>query len=134
MANAVALLRNPFIVTDIRRVFDADFQAALRKAGFQPIVLDKTGWTNKNGTLIWWVGYSDNTGAPFDDLIMHVSKLQRALLKNRASLNYFLFVGANEKPEAAMENLSKLTSRNGGKFELLTTRRLQEISARDENK
>ena len=126
--------KNPFIVTDIRRVFAADFQAALRKAGFPPIVVDKTGWTDKNGNLIWWIGYSDHTGAPFDDLIMHVSKLQRALLKNRASLNYFLFVGANEKPEAAMEDLSKLTSRNGGKFELLTTRRLQEISARDENK
>ncbi len=126
--------KNPFIVTDIRRIFAADFQAALRKAGFPPIVLDKAGWSDKNGNPIWWIGYSDNTAAPFDDLIMHVSKLQRALLKNRASINYFLFVGANEKPEREMENLSKFTSRNGGKFELLTTRRLQELSARDENK
>lgn len=126
--------KNPFIVTDIRRVFAADFQAALRKAGFQPITLDKTGWTDKSGNLIWWIGYSDDTNAPFDDLIMHVSKLQRALLKDRASINYFLFVGPDEKPQGAIDNLSKFTSRNGGKFELLTTRRLQELSARDEKK
>jgi hypothetical protein len=126
--------KSPFIVTDIRRVFAADFQAALKKAGFPPIEIDKTGWTAKNGSLIWWIGYSDNTSAPFDEVIMHVSKLQRALIKDRAAINYFLFVGPTEKPESSMDNLSKLTSRNGGKFELLTTRRLQELSARDENK
>ena len=33
-----------------------------------------------------------------------------------------------------MDNLSDLTRRNDGKFELLTTKRLQEIAARDEQK
>lgn len=125
--------KSPFIITDTKRIFDADFQAALKKAGFG-IKLDTTGWANKQGQPIWWIGYTDDTGAPFSDLIMHISKLKRALLKDRVTINYFLFVGPNEKPQGAMDNLSDLTRRNDGKFELLTTKRLQEIAARDEQK
>jgi hypothetical protein len=125
--------KQPFIITNTQRIFDGDFQAALKKAGFS-IKLDATGWSDKKGKPIWWIGYSDDTGAPFSDLIMHISKLKRALLKNPATLNYFLFVGPDEKPQGSMDNLSDLTRRNGGKFELITTKRLQEIAARDEQK
>ncbi|MET0263704.1 MAG: hypothetical protein ABW223_12445 [Rariglobus sp.] len=125
--------KSPFIITDTRRIFDGDFQAALKRAGHS-ITLDKTGWTDKQGQLIWWVGYSDHESAGFDELILHVSKLQRSLVKDRVAINYFLFVGPNEKPEATMADLTKFTGRNGGKFQLLTTKRLQEMSAREEEK
>lgn len=119
--------KHPFIISSAQRIADADFQAALKRAGFS-IMIDKTGWTNKQGQAIWGIGYSTTETVEFSELILHVSKLQRALLKERAALNYFLFVGPDEKPETSAENLTKLTGRNGGKFELLTTRRLQEIS------
>lgn len=123
--------KSPFIITDTKRIFDSDFQAALKRAGFS-IKLDKTGWTNKQGQLMWGFGYSDDTGAPFSELILHVSKLKRALLKDQTAINYFLFVGPDEKPQSSMDNLSDFTRRNNGKFELLTTKRLKEIAARDE--
>ncbi|MFA6959138.1 MAG: hypothetical protein WC205_00115 [Opitutaceae bacterium] len=127
--------KSPFIITRIERVFESDFQAALKKAGFSVIKLDTTGWTDKQGKPIWgFGGVSSVTGADFDELILHVSKLQWSLSKDRAALNYFLFVGLSEEPKAAMENLSKLSTRNDGKFQLLTTRRLQEMSARDDAK
>jgi hypothetical protein len=127
--------QSPFIITDINRVFQRDFQDALKKAGFPPIKLDTTGWTDKQGRRIepFW-GPNRSRPADFDELIFHISKLQRALLKDRAALNYFLFVGPDEKPQEAMDDLSKLTGRNGGKFQLLTTKRLQEMVFRDEQK
>ncbi|HEY9248933.1 MAG TPA: hypothetical protein VIO38_07365, partial [Rariglobus sp.] len=125
--------KSPFIITNTKRIFDSDFQAALKRAGFE-IKLDTTGWANKQGQPIWWTGYSDIEFVDFDELIMHVSKLQRSLLKDKAALNYFLFVGPNENPKGSIDNLSDLTRRNGGKFELLTTKRLQELSARDNDK
>lgn len=130
-AKQVAAGKPPFVIRDTRRIFDADFQAALKKVG-ATITLDKTGWTNKQGQLIWGSGYSDWENAEYNDVIMHISQLQRALVKDRASLNIFLFVGPNEQPKEAMENLGKTSSRNGGKFELITTKRLQEIAKRDE--
>lgn len=125
--------KSPFIITDTKRIFDRDFQAALKKAGYS-IKLDKTGWSTKDGQLLWGDGYSDTTSAPFSDLIMHVSKLKRALLKGDIAIHYFLFVGPDEKPEKAMDNLSDFSRRNNGKFQLLTTKRLQELAARDEQK
>jgi hypothetical protein len=123
----------PLIITSTKRIFDADFQATLKRLGYS-ITLDTTGWKTKAGKVLWWTGYVDWSRADFDEVIMHVSKLQRALLKDRAALNYFLFVGPDEKPQAAMDELSKFTGRNGGKFQLLTTRQLQEMSSREANK
>jgi len=127
--------KNPFIITHISRVFAADFQAEVRKAGFPPIKLDTAGWTDKQGQPIHGFGTPNyNKGADFDELIMHVSKLQRTLSKDRVAVNYFLFVGPNEEPKAAIEDLSKFVSRNGGKFQLLTTKRLQELAKREDAK
>jgi hypothetical protein len=125
--------KSPFIITDTKRIFDADFQAALKRAGFS-IKLDTAGWADKQGKPIWWIGYTDDTAVPFSELIMHISKLKRALLRDQVALNYFLFVGPDEKPQGSIDNLSDLTRRNGGKFELITTKRLQEIAARDTKK
>jgi hypothetical protein len=132
----VAQKKDPFIITDIRRVLDADFQAALRKAGFPPLKIDTTGWTDKQGKPIWsdfstHVATSHN--AEFPDAVSHISKLQFGLLAERASLNIFLFVGPDEKTESAQKNLSGLATRNGGKFTLLTTKRLEELSKRAED-
>lgn len=123
--------KTPFIIQTTQRIFDRDFQEALKRAGYS-IKLDTTGWTNKKGQPIGGWGYSDWEGAEYADLLTHISQLQRALLKERAALNIFLFVGPDEQPKASMENLGKTSSRNGGKFELLTTRRLKEIAGRDE--
>ena len=125
--------KSPLIITDTRRIFYADFQAELKRLGYA-IKLDTTGWADKQGRPIWSIGFTDETTAPFDELITHVSKLQRVLMKDRAAIHYFLFVGPDEKPQASMDNLGKFTSRNGGRFELLTTRRLQELTSRDEQK
>ena len=65
-------------------------------------------------------------------VLTEISKLQRALLKDRAALNIFLLVGPTEQPKDAIENLGKASSRNGGKFQLLTTKKLKEMTARDE--
>lgn len=123
--------KSPFIIQDTKRIFDADFQAALKRIG-ESIKLDTKGWTTKEGKLIWGTGYSDVEGADYADVVTHISQLQRSLLKDRATLNLFLFVGPNEQPKGAMDNLSKTATRNGGKFELITTKRLQEISKRDD--
>lgn len=120
----------PFVIVEPRRIYDADFQAALKRAGFS-IHPDTTGWTDKTGKPIFWHGVVDHEPVAFDELITHVSKLQRALLRERAAINFFLFVGPDEKPQNAMTNLGKLATRNGGKFELITTRRLQEIASRE---
>ena len=119
--------KSPLIITNANRIFKTDFQAALKRAGFS-ITLDKTGWTDKKGELIWTDdGFSANEAVEFDEVVRHISKLQLALLRKRAVINYFLFAGPGEKTEKPAENLGKVTSRNGGRFELLTTKRLQEI-------
>ena len=125
--------KSPFIIQDIRRVFADDFQAALKRIG-ESIKLDTKGWITKSGKVLWYTSYNDLENAEYADVIMHISQLQRALLKERAALNIFLFVGPNEEPKAAMENLGKTSTRNGGKFELITTKRLQELAKRDEQK
>ncbi|MFA6959135.1 MAG: hypothetical protein WC205_00100 [Opitutaceae bacterium] len=125
--------KSPFIIQDTGRIFAADFQAALKREG-ESIPLDTKGWADKQGRPIWWTGYNDIAGADFSELLTRVSQLQRALLKDRANLNIFLFVGPDEQPKTGIENLSKMASRNGGHFELLTTRRLKEIAGRDDAK
>ncbi|CAM3045184.1 hypothetical protein [Rariglobus hedericola] len=128
----VAQKKDPFVIQDIRRVLAADFQAALKKAGFS-LSLDTTGWTDKKGEPIW-TDFSTNVAtshnAEFTDVIGHVSRLQYAL-KNRASLNIFLFTGPAEKTEASEKNLSTLSSKNGGKFNLITTKRLEELTRKE---
>jgi hypothetical protein len=123
----------PLIVQYTQRIFDADFQRELKRIG-ESIPLDSKGWETKEGRPIWWTGFDDWTTVPYADLFLHVSQLQRALLKDRAALNIFLFVGPDEQPKFAMENLGKVASRNGGKFELITTKRLKEIAAREGGK
>ena len=127
--------KSPLIIERDRpqRIFEPDFQSTLRREGYT-ITLDTKGWSTKDGKLLWWTGYNDMEDAPYTDLLQYLSKLQRALLRERATLNIFLFVGPGEQPKDAIENLNKTASRNGGTFQLLTTRRIKEMRSRDEAK
>jgi hypothetical protein len=128
----IAQGRDPFVIQETRRILDADFQAALKRAGFT-LKLDTTGWTDKQGNPIWTdfgTNVSTSHNAEFTDVISHISRLQYAL-KNRASLNLFLFTGPGEKTEASEKNLSTLSAKNGGKFNLITTKRLEELARKE---
>ena len=131
----VAQNKDPFVVPDIRRVLDKDFQAALKRAGFS-LTIDTSGWTDKAGRQIWLNPESDKPAvlpknsrerAVYSDLVNHVSKLQYGLLRERAALNIFLFTGPDEQTDLVQKNLSALSARNGGKFSLLTTKQLEQI-------
>ena len=123
--------QSPIIITGARRIFQADFQAALKQKGFS-IPLDYKGWSTKEGKPIHFTGFEPFDKTEYSVVLTEISKLQRALLKDRAALNIFLLVGPTEQPKDAIENLGKASSRNGGKFQLLTTKKLKEMTARDE--
>lgn len=123
--------QTPYVVTNWGRIFDADFQADLKKKGFS-IPLDTKGWATKEGKPIWRTTFDDHERVEYTDVFTEISKFQRALMKERAALNIFLLVGPTEQPKDAIENLGKASSRNGGKFQLLTTKKLKEMVARDE--
>ena len=130
----IAQKKDPFVIQDIKRVLAPDFQAALKKAGFT-LTIDTTGWTDKEGKPMWDSPASTEVKPPtrgftaveFTEAVNHVSRLQIALLRDRASINTFLFAGPNENTEGAQKNLSLLSARNDGKFNLLTTKRLEEL-------
>lgn len=121
--------KSPYIVTDTKRVFMPDFQAELKRAGFT-IELDTEGWADEHGKPIWELGVSPHEKVGFSSLLAYIARLQAALLRERATLNAFLFVGPAEKPVEPIENLTALTRRNGGKFELLTEKRLEDLASK----
>lgn len=124
----------PYVVVNTRRIFAADFQAELKRGGYS-IKVDYTGWKDKKGAPIWDEDGSvaSLTVVGYDLAHAHVARLQRALLTARANVNVFLFVGPAEQPENAMENLGQVAKRNGGRFQLLNTKRLKELTAGDKN-
>lgn len=125
--------QSPFIVSNTRRLFDPDFQAELKRRGYS-IVLDTTGWADAEGRPIWELGVGANERVEFAEVLRHISQLQQALLREKASVNIFLFVGPDEKPKAAMENLAGVAGRNQGKFELLTSARLKDLVKRPQSR
>lgn len=131
----VAEGKDPVVLRWIGELERADVQAELRKNGVT-LRFDSTGWTNKDGTRIRipWLRVSTVEDLPWTDFLAHYARLQRALAAERPNLNVFLFVGPNEKPEASIQNLTAIAKRNGGTFQLLTTRRLEELRAREETK
>ena len=125
--------KDPIVITDREHIFRADVQAELRKNGIR-IELDKTGWSKKDGnTFRVPSGYVSNVeGASWEDFITYYARLQRHLVPERPALNVFLFVGPNDRPDAAVRNLTNISRRNGGNFQLLTTKRLEELRTRDQ--
>lgn len=119
----------PIIISDTRQIFDAAVQARLKKEGF-PITLDKTGWTFKDGRIAeapW--GPTRYSNASWNDQIIHISRLQKALVPERAALNIFLFSGTKEPKDSDSKDLSDVAKRNGGRYEVLTNNRLKELKA-----
>ena len=130
-AKLKAKVQAPFIFTRGGQIFQADFQAALKQKGFS-LPPDYTGWSNKEGKPFPWTRIDPFDNTEYTEVLTEISKLQRALLKDRAALNIFLLVGPTKQPKETIENLGKTSSRNGGKFQLLTTKKLKEMTARDE--
>ncbi|AHF90166.1 hypothetical protein OPIT5_07935 [Opitutaceae bacterium TAV5] len=125
----VAQGKPPLVVRYNERIFEKDFQAELKKLGYS-IKLDTTGWETKDGKPVPWINNDPWDRVPFTEVYNHVSRLQNALVPKKAAINIFLFVGPGQEPKDQMENLGKVASRNSGRFELLTTKRLEEIKRR----
>lgn len=128
--------KTPFVISNLRRLLDADMQAALKSAGYT-ITVETKGWTDKGGRLIWQDFNSpiyDRTNVPFSEVITHISRLQYGLVRERAALHLFLFEGLSDRQENDEKNLSALASKNGGKFTVLTTKRLEEMTTNTTNK
>ncbi len=128
----VAAGKDPIIITDPIQIFSAPVQAALRRIGVT-IVRDLTGWTDKQGKPIdiGGLGMSDVTGADWDEFYTYLSLLQRQLVPKRTAIHTFLFVGPDENPEHPISILTTVAKRNSGKFQLLTTKRLEQLVAQD---
>lgn len=131
----VAQKKDPIVLRWIGDLESAAVQAELRKSGVS-LRFDRTGWTNKDGSPINTPDTRLSTveDVPWTDFQSHYARLQRALAAKRPTLNLFLFVGPDEKAETASQNLTAVAKRNGGTFQLLTTKRLEELKGRDEEK
>ena len=124
--------KDPIVLRTISSLEDKDVQAYLAKEG-ESLRFDGTGWTRRDGRRIRVPYFRASTveGAEWTDFLAYYSRLQAALVPKRPALNLFLFVGPNEKAEKAVQNLTSTAKRNGGTFQLLTTRRLEELQARE---
>jgi hypothetical protein len=129
----VAAGKDPIVVADTADIFSSSVQAALKREKIT-IELDRTGWTKKDGGSFvrGSLAVSDVEGASWQDFMTHFARLQHFYTPDRATLNLFLFVGPATKAEDAIANLTGIAKRNGGSFQLLTTKRLEEIKAREE--
>lgn len=130
----VAEKRDPFVVTESRRILDADFQAALARAGVS-LKVDTAGWSDRQGRPVWVdpdARPSEVEPAGIDDVQEHLAALQAAYLRERAALNLFLFTGPDDRPQAAMDGLTQIARRQGGRFQQLTARRLEEMASRSQ--
>jgi len=129
----IASGKDPIVVAGSWRIFDPTIQAELRRNGIT-IKQDTTGWETKSGTPIsvpsFWV--SDTNPGTWNEVNTHVARLQKALVPERAALNIFLFVGPDDKAVESTRNLTSVVKRNGGTFQLLTTKRLEEIKAKED--
>jgi hypothetical protein len=128
----VAQGRDPLVVTESRRIMDADFQAALKKAGGH-VTVDTAGWVDREGRPVWIdaaARSSEVQPATVTDAAAHIARLQEGFLRGKAAVHLFYFVGPDDKPQAAMDGLARITREQGGRFELLTTKRLEALAAR----
>ena len=131
-AKLVAARKDPIIIQNNEQIFSTAVQARLKKEGYS-ITLDPTGWSRKDGSLIRNRSYiSSFENAEWTDFYAYFSRLQKALLPERAIVNLFLFVGPKDKTEKQVEVLTATAKRNGGNFQLLTTKRLEELKSKED--
>jgi len=131
----IAEKKDPFVIKDIRRVFEPDFQKELRRRGQKIIKLDTTGWTDKQGnpiTPVEWRGAGGWTRADVKDAASFISRLQSGYLPTSATINLFYFAGPDDKGEGPSDSFSTLARRNNGRFQLITAKRLEEIAREDQ--
>jgi hypothetical protein len=133
----VSQKKDPFVIAgNIRRLMDADMQAAMKRVGYT-IKVDTSGWTDKAGNPIWHdftLPLNDRSIATFADAANHITRLQYGLLRDRAMINIFMFMGVDEHREGEEKNLAGLASKNGGKFSVLTTKRIEELAKPEQKK
>ncbi|MBC8011724.1 MAG: hypothetical protein H7067_16690 [Burkholderiales bacterium] len=125
--------KDPIIIEGNWKIMDSSVQSELKRNGIK-IELDKTGWSKKDGSTvnIPVLNVSSVEGATWNDFNAHFARLQKHFVSERATLNIFLFVGPNDKAENSSANLTSVAKRNGGTFQLLTTKRLEELKTRAE--
>jgi hypothetical protein len=111
----------------------------LKKAGMH-ITIDERGWKVDNeGKPITVPRPPGDTYSPitheeisWNDVHLHISRLQRALTPQKVAISTMLFVGpddSEDKVEDWSAPLREVSKRNDGKFQVLTTKRLEEILA-----
>ena len=129
----LAKKKDPFIIQGTGRIMDADFQAALKKAGYS-ITVDTKGWTDKEGRIIrdgpldLSKPEADWTWAELKDQKNYFWKLQTAFApQNKIKLNLFLFVGPDEDTKRLEPDLKELATANNGRFALLDTKKLEQM-------
>lgn len=129
----VAAGKDPIVVRGNYQIFDRETQAELKKNGIT-ITLDTTGWSDAQGNALKYPTRYTQTweSAPWTDFHAHFARLQKFFCPERAKLNLFLFVGPNDKPDEAVGDLTSVAKRNGGTFQLLTTKRLEELKSRED--
>ena len=123
--------KTPLVSSTFNGMFTPEFQAALKRNGFS-MTPDFKGWTDKEGKPIYSDMTLDTEVMPYNEVVKYISLLQRALLKERANLNILLFTGPDEKPQQAMSDLGRVSSNNGGRFQLITNKSLKELVSRNE--
>ena len=112
-------------------------QSELKKAGVN-ISIDGRGWLVDNeGKPINLPNKPDITyKAPnkedfgWSEVHLHINRLQRAFTPKKVAVTTMLFVGpddSEEKVEQWSEPLREISKRNDGKFQVITTKRLEEI-------
>jgi hypothetical protein len=65
------------------------------------------------------------------EFMAYYARLQKAISPKPPKLNLFFFVGPEDKPDDIKKRYTTFAIRNGGSFQLLTTKRLEEIVARE---
>lgn len=127
-AELVAKGKPPLVANNAQRIFDADFQTKLRQLGYS-IRLDTTGWADKAGKPIWWTGFREDTPAEFSDAQNHLALLRRALIPGNLSINIFYFAatGDDTRVENNLKEFSSLTSRYGGRSQMLSNEILKRL-------
>lgn len=128
----VAQGKVPVVIASNDRFLDKDFQSSLTRLGIN-IKVDTTGWALRDGTRVTWGAsgeYHQRVNGSQEDLETYISRVQNSLRTERTLLNLFYFVGPDQNSERQTESLTRVTKRNGGTFQLLTAKRLEEIQAR----
>lgn len=127
----VAAGKDPFVVNETRRILDDDFQAALSRAGVS-VRINLAGWSDRQGRPVWVdpdARLSEVEPASVTEAEAFVAAQVAATQRDRLALNLFLFTGVDDRPQAAMDGLTRIARRFSGRFERLTVARLEELAA-----